>query len=105
MARISLLSLPLAATPKGERPHWPNLSERLLPWLLPLTLFALWWLASRQHWMSEQILPAPALVWSSAVELAGGELWSHLAISLQRLFWGLLAGIGGRGVTGRAAGL
>lgn len=94
MARISLLSLPLAAPAKGGRAHWPNLSERLLPWLLPLTLFALWWLASRNHWMSEQILPAPSLVWSSAVELAGGELWSHLEISLQRLFWGLLAGVG-----------
>ncbi|KAB0564952.1 ABC transporter permease [Pseudomonas palleroniana] len=98
MARISLLSLPLAApstdAAKGAARRWPNLGERLLPWLLPLTLFALWWLASRNHWMSEQILPPPALVWSSAVELAGGELWSHLAISLQRLFWGLLAGIG-----------
>ncbi|MBM9485805.1 ABC transporter permease subunit [Pseudomonas sp. ICBG1301] len=93
MARISLLSLPLAAPSTAAR-RWPNLGERLLPWLLPLTLFTLWWLASRNHWMSEQILPPPALVWSSAVELAGGELWSHLAISLQRLFWGLLAGIG-----------
>ncbi|MBI6907280.1 ABC transporter permease [Pseudomonas palleroniana] len=98
MARISLLSLPLAApstdAAKGTARRWPNLGERLLPWLLPLTLFALWWLASRNHWMSEQILPPPSLVWSSAVELAGGELWSHLAISLQRLFWGLLTGIG-----------
>ncbi|AIG04137.1 binding-protein dependent transport system inner membrane protein [Pseudomonas fluorescens] len=105
MARISLLSLPLAAPAKGGRTHWPNLSERLLPWLLPLTLFALWWLASRQHWMSEQILPAPALVWSSAVELAGGELWSHLAISLQRLFWGLLAGVGAGALLGALLGL
>lgn len=104
MARISLLSLPLAAPAKGGRAHWPNLSERLLPWLLPLTLFALWWLASRNHWMSEQILPAPALVWSSAVELAGGELWSHLAISLQRLFWGLLAGVGAGAVLGALLG-
>ncbi len=94
MARISLLSLPLAAPAQGTTPRWPNLSERLLPWLLPLVLFTLWWWASRNHWMSEQILPPPSLVWSSAVELAGGELWSHLAISLQRLFWGLLAGIG-----------
>mgnify|MGYP001019756921 CR=1 FL=1 len=81
MARISLLSLPLAAP--GATPRWPLRSERLLPWLLPVTLLALWWLASRNHWMSEQILPPPSLVWSSAVELAGGELWSHLAISLQ----------------------
>ena len=104
MARISLLSLPLAAPAKGGRAHWPNLSERLLPWLLPLTLFTLWWLASRNHWMSEQILPAPSLVWSSAVELAGGELWSHLAISLQRLFWGLLAGVGAGALLGALLG-
>ena len=100
MARISLLSLPLAAPSKGIAPRWAQLGQRLLPWLLPLTLFALWWLASRNHWMSEQILPTPALVWSSAVELAGGELWSHLAISLQRLFWGLLAGVSGGAILG-----
>ena len=73
MARISLLSLPLAAPSKGIAPRWAQLGQRLLPWLLPLTLFALWWLASRNHWMSEQILPTPALVWNSAVELAAGE--------------------------------
>ncbi|WP_167331622.1 ABC transporter permease, partial [Pseudomonas gingeri] len=67
---------------------------RALPWLLPLTLAALWWIASRERWMSEQILPPPSLVWQSALDLAGGELWSHLWISLQRLLRGLLAGVG-----------
>ncbi|MBV6826589.1 ABC transporter permease [Pseudomonas sp. PD9R] len=104
MARVSLLSLPLAAPPLNGRHLWPTLSQRLLPWLLPLSLFALWWLASRNHWMSEQILPAPSLVWTSAVELAHGELWSHLWISLQRLFWGLLAGITAGAVLGAALG-
>ena len=94
MARVSLLSLPLALPPSGQRRGWPSLSPRLLPWLLPLALAALWWVASRQHWMSEQILPPPSLVGQSAVELAGGELWGHLWISLQRLFRGLLAGVG-----------
>ncbi|EED42041.1 sulfate esters transport system permease protein, partial [Enterocytozoon bieneusi H348] len=54
--------------------------------------------------MSEQILPPPSLVWSSAVELAGGELWNHLAISLQRLSWGLLAGIGAGALLGAVLG-
>lgn len=102
MARVSLLSLPLWA-PSGPRQGWPAAS-RVLPWLLPLGLFSLWWLASRNHWMSEQILPTPALVWSSARELATGELWGHLAISLQRLFWGLLAGIGAGALLGGALG-
>lgn len=104
MARVSLLSLPLAAPGASTRKIWPTLGQRLLPWVVPLGLFLLWWLASRNQWMSEQILPAPSLVWSSAVELAGGELWSHLAISLQRLFWGLLAGIGAGAILGGALG-
>src|SRR5690606_27499653 len=65
----------------------------LLPWVLPLALAALWVTASRLHWMSEQILPPPALVWQSSQEFGAGDLWSHLWISLQRLFWGLLLGI------------
>ncbi|MDA8486608.1 ABC transporter permease [Pseudomonas resinovorans] len=79
------------APPAWLRGH----ADALLPWLLPLGLTLLWVLASRFHWMSEQILPAPALVWQSAVEFGSGELWSHLWISLQRLFWGLLAGVAG----------
>ena len=104
MTRVSLLTLPLAAPAPDTRRRWRGVGQRLLPWLLPTGLFALWWLASREHWMSEQILPAPALVWSSAVELSAGELWSHLAVSLQRLCWGLLAGIGSGAVLGAALG-
>ena len=104
MARVSLLALPLSAPSLKHKRTWPSLGQRLLPWLLPTALFSLWWLASRNHWMSEQILPAPTLVWNSAVELAQGELWSHLWISLQRLFWGLLAGISAGAVLGAALG-
>ncbi|WP_249746203.1 ABC transporter permease [Pseudomonas entomophila] len=64
-----------------------------VPWIVPLAVVALWIIASREHWMSEQILPAPSLVWQSALEFGSGELWGHLWISLQRLIWGLLAGI------------
>lgn len=104
MARQSLLSLPLPAPPLKSRGISPTVNQRLLPWLLPIGLFALWWLAARNQWMSEQILPAPSLVWNSAVELSQGELWSHLWISLQRLFWGLLAGISAGAVLGAALG-
>lgn len=67
--------------------------KALLPWLVPLGVATLWVLASRGHWMSEQILPAPAVVWQSALEFGAGELWGHLWISLQRLLLGLVAGI------------
>ncbi|UXY55971.1 ABC transporter permease subunit [Pseudomonas tohonis] len=79
--------------------------DRALPWLLPVGLFLLWWLAARHHWMSEQILPAPALVWQSALEFGSGELWAHLWISLQRLGIGLLAGVAGGVLLGAWLGL
>lgn len=76
-----------------------------LPWLLPLGLFLLWWVASERLWMSEQILPAPAVVWQSALEFGSGELWGHLWISLQRLLWGLLSGVAGGVLLGSWLGL
>lgn len=82
------LRSPFAAQGRSHR------VSHALPWVLPVLIALLWVVASRQHWMSEQILPAPSLVWQSAVEFGSGELWGHLWISLQRLFWGLLAGIG-----------
>lgn len=64
-----------------------------LSWVLPVLIAVLWVVASQQHWMSEQILPAPSRVWESALEFGSGELWGHLWISVQRLFWGLAVGI------------
>ncbi|WP_256596943.1 MULTISPECIES: ABC transporter permease [unclassified Pseudomonas] len=83
---------PFAAQGRSHRDRIRS-GKRVLPWLLPVMIALLWGVASRQHWMSEQILPAPALVWQSALEFGSGELWGHLWISLQRLFWGLAAGI------------
>ncbi|MNF45347.1 putative aliphatic sulfonates transport permease protein SsuC [compost metagenome] len=94
MARDALLNPSLPLLERNPFRRLPNLLQRLQPWWVPLLLATLWWLASRNQWMSEQILPAPAQVLSSAVELAHGELWAHLAISLQRLLLGLLAGVG-----------
>ncbi|UVE19437.1 ABC transporter permease [Pseudomonas sp. LS44] len=79
---------------------WSRRSAALLPWLVPASLALLWWLASNFGWMSEQILPAPQLVWQSALELAHGELWFNLGISLQRLAVGLLLGIASGAVLG-----
>lgn len=68
-------------------------ADKAIPWVIPVAVALLWWVASQRHWMSEQILPAPSLVWQTALEYGSGELWGHLWISLQRLLWGLLAGI------------
>lgn len=78
----------------------------LLPLLLPLLLLGLWQAATSRHWLPEQILPAPRLVWQSLGELAAsGELWGHLAVSLSRIGWSLLIGGSAGLVLGLAMGL
>jgi sulfonate transport system permease protein len=84
---------PLKLANPPARLRWPTSSRHLVPWLLPFGVLLLWWLASHRHWMSPQILPSPEVVWSSLLELAGGDLWSNLEISLARLVRGVLAGI------------
>lgn len=70
-----------------------RLGSALVPWLVPALVAVLWYLASRQQWMSPQVLPSPGVVAKSALELASGELWGQLWISVQRLALGLLGGV------------
>ncbi|MCY1400458.1 nitrate ABC transporter, permease protein [compost metagenome] len=105
MAQDALLTPPLPLSVRHPYGRLPSLRKRLQPWWVPLLLATLWWLAGRNHWMSEQILPAPAQVFSSAAELAHGELWAHLGISLQRLLFGLLAGVSLGALLGALLGL
>jgi sulfonate transport system permease protein len=61
--------------------------------LLPLAIFAAWSLAARYRLVAPQILPAPSVVGTTAVELIkSGQLQSELAVSLLRLAAGLLIG-------------
>jgi sulfonate transport system permease protein len=61
--------------------------------LVPLLVFAAWWLTAARGWVAPQILPPPARVGQTLVEqLASGELLRHLAISLTRVAAGFLTG-------------
>ncbi|MHA7685575.1 ABC transporter permease [Cupriavidus sp. PET2-C1] len=83
---------------------WPSLRRLAGPLLaragygvaglvLPLLLLGLWQLGATRHWLPEQILPAPTLVWQSAVELwQDGELQKQLLVSLSRVGWSCLIG-------------
>ncbi len=74
--------------------------------ILPLLLLGLWQYAVDRQWLAEQILPAPALVWDSLVDLwQTGELGTHLAISLTRLGWSLAIGGGAGLLLGLAMGV
>lgn len=74
--------------------------------LLPLLLLALWQLVTSLGVFTENQLPAPASVLSAGVELAGrGELVPHIAISVQRVLLGFVAGSAVGLVVGALVGL
>jgi sulfonate transport system permease protein len=67
--------------------------HRLLPWIVPCVLLALWQLASARGWLSTRVLPAPSEVLRAALQLAAsGELWTHVRVSAVRAFLGLAVG-------------
>ena len=72
--------------------------QRLLPWLVPLLLVAVWQAASARGWLSTRVLPAPLDVLQAALTLAeSGELWTHVKVSAARALSGLAIG-GGLGL-------
>lgn len=77
-------------------------SERLLPWLLPISILLLWQFASYFVWVSPQVLPAPCIVFSTLWRLiTDGSIFEHAFISLSRVLLGGLLG----GITGLLIGL
>ncbi len=72
--------------------------HRLLPWLVPVGLIALWQIASSLGWLSTRVLPAPLEVITAFWTLtASGELWTHVQVSAARALSGLAVG-GGLGL-------
>ena len=79
-----------------------ELGQRVLPWLVPVGLVALWQVASSLGWLSTRVLPAPSEVLKAAWSLsATGELWTHVKVSALRALAGLAIG----GSLGLALGL
>ncbi|EPR9360697.1 ABC transporter permease [Acinetobacter baumannii] len=73
---------------------WSSL-RTILGLVVPLLVLALWYHATQKQWLPEQILPTPALVWQTFLDLLDtGELIDHLLISLKRIAWSVLLGGG-----------
>lgn len=78
----------------------------LLGLLLPLALLALWQWASTNGSFSRSQLPTPASVFEAARELVDrGTLWTHIAITVQRVLLGFALGAGTGIVVGSVVGL
>jgi ABC-type nitrate/sulfonate/bicarbonate transport system permease component/Na+/melibiose symporter-like transporter len=61
--------------------------------LVPAGVLGLWQLASIRGWASPQILPAPAIVWQTLLDLIqNGDIPNNLAISLGRVLKGFAIG-------------
>ena len=68
-------------------------TDRLLSWLLPVTLVLVWQAAAQLGWLSTRILPAPLDVLKVGIQLAStGELYHHFLASFKRAITGLLIG-------------
>lgn len=74
--------------------------------LLPVALLALWHLLSTAGVFSPVQLPAPLAVLEAGIGLlSGGDLWTHVGISTQRVLIGFLVGAGLGLVAGSFIGL
>jgi sulfonate transport system permease protein len=91
--------LPLGnAGPSQTAAFFRDVGQRLLPWVVPVGLIALWQIASSLGWLSTRVLPAPSEVIKAAWALAAsGELWTHVKVSAGRALAGLAIG-GGLGL-------
>lgn len=70
-----------------------GLWQRLLPWLLPILLLALWQLAAAAGWLNHRVLPAPSEVVVAFWQLLiSGDLFRHLAVSFGRVAAGFVSG-------------
>lgn len=100
MAALEHLAARVGTASVTSAPAWnwrtalpAPLRRLLLALALPVTVVVLWQWAAVEAWVPPQILPAPALVLDTFVELArGGELLDGFLISLQRIASGLAIG-------------
>ena len=90
-------TLPLRIPGRAEQRSgtvWLRLAWVLAPWLIPVLGAAIWTLGTHYGWISPQILPPPAQVFSTLHDLAvSGDLWVNVAASVRRILVGFALGV------------
>lgn len=72
-----------------------RIRSRLVPWVVPLLILALWQVSAQSGWLSSRILPAPWNVLKAFISLTvSGEIWRHIGTSSGRAFSGFAVGGG-----------
>ncbi|AHH19629.1 putative aliphatic sulfonates transport permease protein SsuC [Nocardia nova SH22a] len=86
-----------------RRPAWLSIPLRFL---LPVLIFAGWWIGSATGALSPEVLAGPPKVWSAFTELLGnGQLTEFALASFTRAALGVLLGVSAGLLLGLAAGL
>jgi sulfonate transport system permease protein len=74
-------------------PRIAAVTDAALPFMLPLAMLLLWQVTAAFQWLPVQILPPPAMVAATLIDLAkDGEIVANLRISLWRISVGFLCG-------------
>lgn len=73
-------------------PEWfARVNNRLLDYYVGIALLVLWEMVLRLKWVDTQFLPAPTTILAEGAKLvSSGELFVHIAASLQRTMEGLV---------------
>lgn len=79
---------------KSRKKSMLAVSDRVLAVGTPLVLLLIWEILVHLGLIDARFFPAPSSIFASMGQLiASGELWSHIWVSLQRLFWGFWLGL------------
>lgn len=66
---------------------------KVLAWVIPISLLALWEVSSRNGWIDSRTFASPFEVFHAAVDMtASGALWEDLSATLRRIGIGYVAG-------------
>lgn len=69
--------------------------KKVIPWIIPFALIAIWQVLSSLGLISSRFLSSPAEIFIAAYELTvNGSLLQDVSISLQRVLWGFFIGGG-----------
>lgn len=90
---MAVITTDVPESVRGAGSFWRIDADAALPAVVPLTMLVLWQMSASYGWLSPQILPAPAVVFTTFLELLeSGEIGGNLLISLNRVVVGFAAG-------------
>lgn len=103
--KTNLISSQLPVKSKREFRLNPKVKTAALGAVIPLFLIITWEFLSKVGVFPQHLLPAPTSIFTTILAMGSdGTLWSHLGITLYRLFLGFIVGVVAAVLLGSAVG-